>query len=207
MGKEYDAIFCDLGNVLINFDHRIAVRKILQYTPKKEDEIYSLFFDSSFTELYEEGKIGPAGFFKRVKEALDLNLDYDGFFPIWNEIFFETPLNRNMRDFIKKSKSFYKLVMISNLNVTHFEFLKKTMPVFKEFDSLILSYEVGCRKPAHGIYKAALESVRAPSDRVFYIDDRRDLIEAASGLGIKGVVFDGDKAFEAIEKELGHDLG
>ncbi|MBU1888317.1 MAG: HAD family phosphatase [Candidatus Omnitrophica bacterium] len=206
MGKKYDAILCDLGNVLINFDHRIAVRKILRYTPKNEEEIYSLFFDSSFTELYEEGKIDPAEFFRRVKKAIELDLDYDGFFLIWNDIFFETPLNKKMQDFLKKVKSVYKLVMISNLNVTHFEFLKKQMDIFKEFDRLILSYETGCRKPAPEIYRAALVSVRASSDKAFYIDDRQDLIEAASGLGIKGIVFDNEKAFEKIERVLGNDF-
>ena len=72
MGKKYDVILCDLGNVLINFDHKIAVRKILRYTPKNEEEIYGLFFDSPFTELYEEGKVGPAEFFRRVKKAIEL---------------------------------------------------------------------------------------------------------------------------------------
>ncbi|MBU3912308.1 MAG: HAD-IA family hydrolase [Candidatus Omnitrophica bacterium] len=206
MGKKYDAILCDLGNVLINFDHRIAVRKILRYTPKNEEEIYSLFFDSSFTELYEEGKIDPAEFFRRVKKTIKLDLDYDEFFLIWNDIFFETPLNKKMQDFLKKVTSVYKLVMISNLNVTHFGFLKKQMDIFKEFDSLILSYETGCRKPAPEIYRAALASVRASSDKAFYIDDRQDLIEAASGLGIKGIVFDNENAFEKIERVLGNDF-
>ncbi|MFH1854120.1 MAG: HAD-IA family hydrolase [Candidatus Omnitrophota bacterium] len=206
MGEKYDAILCDLGNVLINFDHRIAVRKILEYTPKNEEDIYNLFFDSSFTELYEEGKIEPAGFFRRVKDTLELDLDYNEFFLIWNNIFFDTPLNIKMRDFLKKAKSVYKLVMISNLNVTHFEFLKKKMPIFKEFDRLILSYEIGYRKPAPEIYKAALESIKTSNDKVFYVDDRQDLIDAASRLGIRGIVFDGEKALGDIQKELRNDF-
>ena len=59
----YDSILCDLGNVLINFDHRVAVKKILGLTPKKEEDIYQLFFDSGLTKLYEEGKITSLDFF------------------------------------------------------------------------------------------------------------------------------------------------
>jgi len=200
--NKYDAIFCDLGNVLINFDHRIAVKKILRFTPKNEHDIYQLFFDSGLTKEYEEGKISSPDFFRRVKDSLELDMDYDTLLPIWNDIFFETPLNKKMQGLLVKIKKRYKIAMISNINETHWEFLKRKMPIFEEFDKLILSYEVGFRKPAPEIYNAALRSVKSTSSAAFYVDDRADLIEAASVLGIKGVTFDGEEAFKKIEAEL-----
>ena len=197
--NQYDTILCDLGNVLINFDHRIAVRKILEHTPKGEEDIYNLFFDSGLTELYEEGKIDPKEFFRRVKEFLKIDIDQDEFFPIWNEIFFEVPLNKKMHEFLKNTKNNHKLVMVSNLNITHFEHLRNKMDIFDVFDKLILSYEVGRRKPASEIYEAALDSVGTKREKSFYIDDRRDLIEVAAKMGIKGIVFDGDEAFRNIK--------
>jgi len=199
---KYDAILCDLGNVLINFDHRIAVRKILCCTPKKEEDIYQLFFDSGLTKLFEEGKITSVDFFNRVNDSLRLNMDQDAFYSIWDDIFFETPLNIKMQNFLRSQKKRYKLVMISNINEHHFNFLKKKMPVFSEFDILILSYEIGFRKPAHQIYDAALKSADTVALKAFYIDDRPDLIEAASKLGIKGMAFTGEEAFEKITQEL-----
>lgn len=201
--NNFNAIICDLGNVLINFDHTIAVKKILDYTPKKEEDIYSLFFDSPLTELYEEGRISTDEFFHSVKEFLKLQIDYNTFLPLWNEIFFETPLNIKMQEFLRKIKPRYKLIMISNINETHFGFLNKRMGIFNEFDKLVLSYEVGFRKPAPEIYKKALEFAATPPSKVFYIDDRRDLIETATNLGLKGIVFDGEIALERIVKELG----
>ncbi|PJC48711.1 MAG: haloacid dehalogenase, partial [Candidatus Omnitrophica bacterium CG_4_9_14_0_2_um_filter_42_8] len=38
--------------------------------------------------------------------------------------------------------------------------------------------------------------------KAFYIDDRKDLIEAASKFGIKGVAFEGEEAFEKIKVAL-----
>jgi len=200
--NNYDTILCDLGNVLINFDHRIAVRKILEHTPKVEDDVYNLFFDSGLTELYEEGRLDPTEFFRRVKEFLKLDIEQSEFFPVWNEIFFETPLNKKMYEFLRSAKKDYKLVMVSNLNITHFEHLKKKMDIFDVFDKLILSYEVGRRKPASEIYKAAFDSVGTRAEKSFYIDDRRDLIEAAAKMGIDGIVFDGDEAFERLKNDL-----
>nr|MBU1328943.1 HAD-IA family hydrolase [Candidatus Omnitrophota bacterium] len=200
--NRYDAIFCDLGNVLINFDHRIAVKKILRLTPKNEQDIYQLFFDSSLTKDYEEGKISSMEFFKKVKDSLELEIDYNKFLPIWNDIFFEAPLNKKMQNFLKIVKGKYKLVMISNINETHYEFLKKKMSIFGEFNKLILSYEIGFRKPAREIYNAALESVNTAPSKAFYVDDRADLIEAALGFGIKGITFDGKETFKKIATEL-----
>lgn len=200
--NKYDAVICDLGNVLINFDHTIAVKRILHHTPKKEGDIYNLFFDSPITKLYEEGKITEDEFFRRVKDSLELDIDYGSFLPIWNEIFFEAPLNIKMQDLIRIIKSSYKLVLVSNINKAHFEFLNKKFGIFSEFDKLILSYEAGFRKPAPEIYKLAMESVKVAPSRMFYVDDRRDLIEAGSKLGIKGMVFDGEHAFGKIAKEL-----
>ncbi len=202
MKNRYDAIICALGNVLIDFDHRIAVRRILEHTPKKEEDIYDLFFDSGVTELYEEGRIDPDEFFRRVKDFLKLDMDRDGFFQIWNDIFFETPKNIKMQDFLREARARYKLVLVSNLNKTHFEFLKTRMDIFGEFNKQVLSYEVGHRKPDPEIYRRALESARTTASRAFYVDDRKDLVEAAAKLGIKGIVFDSDGAFEKIIKEL-----
>ena len=199
---KYDVIFCDLGNVLINFDHKIAVRKILGKTLKKEENIYQLFFDSGLTKDYEEGKISSLNFFKRVNSTLELSINYQEFFSIWNDIFFETPLNKKIQNFLRSVKGEYKIVMISNINEAHFEFLKQKMPIFLEFDKLILSYGIGFRKPAREIYDAAIESVGAEASKTFYIDDRADLIEAAAKLGIRGVTFNGEEAFELITKEI-----
>ena len=89
---KYDAILCDLGNVLINFDHRIAVKKILPCTLKNEQEVYQLFFDSALTKEYEEGKISSIEFFKGVKNLVGLDMGYNEFLPIWDNIFFSTEL-------------------------------------------------------------------------------------------------------------------
>ncbi len=131
-----------------------------------------------------------------------MSIWYNNFLPIWNNIFFELPLNKKMQDLLRTVKGQYKLVMISNINETHFEYLKKSMPIFDEFDKLILSYKIGFRKPAREIYNAALESVNTTPSKAFYVDDRADLIEAALGYGIKGMIFDGEEAFKKIATEL-----
>jgi len=185
-----EAVIFDLGNVLISFDHSIAARKILGFTEKTEREIFDLFFDSGLTGLFEEGKIPPEEFFLRIKEMLGLKLDYAGFLPIWNEIFFLTSDNHDVYKVAKRLKGRYKTALLSNINVLHFNYLKQIFPLFDAFDCVFTSFELGMRKPHPLIYGRALEAlgVKAP-ENIFYTDDRAELIEKAATLGIRGFVF------------------
>ncbi len=150
------AIILDLGNVLINFDHRIAAERISRFTTKSPEEVYRLFFDSEITGLFEEGKISPGEFFLRVKELLSSEIAYDKFLPIWNEIFFLTPENEKLYAIAKALKKHYRLAMLSNVNILHWEYLKKQFSFFDAFHHIFTSFEVGARKPSPIIYKKAL---------------------------------------------------
>jgi putative hydrolase of the HAD superfamily len=185
------AIIFDLGNVLLDFDHRIAANRIAQFSDKNPDEIFSLFFDSQLTGLFEEGRILPEDFFAKVKEMLNLKLGYEGFLPIWNEIFYLTEKNLEVYDLAKRLKKSYRLALLSNINVLHLEYLKKKFPVFDAFHSIIVSCQVKTRKPDPLIYQKTLEALGISAQNTFYTDDRIELVDSANRLGIKGFVFKG----------------
>jgi len=185
------AIIFDLGNVVVDFDHRIAAKKISRFTPKTAREIFDLFFDSELTGLFEEGKISSREFFLKVKEALNLKLDYDGFVPIWNEIFFLSEKNQAVYALAKSLSNRYKVALLSNINILHFDYLKNNFSVFDAFRSVITSCASGFRKPHPFIYKEALNILKASAPQVFYTDDRPELIEGACRLGIRGFTFTG----------------
>jgi putative hydrolase of the HAD superfamily len=187
------AIIFDLGNVLLDFDHRIAAERISKFSDKASDEIFNLFFDSHLTGLFEEGKVSPQQFFSQVKEMLHLKIDYDEFVPIWNEIFFFTEKNLGVYNLAHELKNCHRLALLSNINILHFEYVKKTFPVFGAFHTLITSFEMGVRKPESQIYKKTLQVLDASPQETFYTDDRPELIKGARDLGIRGFVFKGLK--------------
>lgn len=193
------AIIFDLGNVLIDFDHKRAAAGIAKFTEKSGQEIYDLFFDSQSTCLFEEGRILPQEFFLKVREMLNLKIDYATFLTIWNEIFFFTEKNLKVYNLARCLKSNYKVALLSNINILHFEYIKRTFPIFDAFHNIITSFEVGFRKPHPLIYQEALKLLGAPPQNVFYTDDRIDLVESASLLGIRSFVFLG---IEQLERNL-----
>lgn len=54
-----------------------------------------------------------------------------------------------------------------------------------EFDAVILSFEIGVRKPDAGIYEAALRSVGARAEDALFVDDQVDYCDGARALGIE----------------------
>jgi len=193
------AIIFDLGKVLIDFDHHIAALRILKFTDKNAQEVFDLFFDSGLTGLFEEGKILPQEFFLKVKEMLNLKMDYEEFVPIWNEIFFVTEKNCAVYELARRLKERYKVALLSNINTLHFEYLKKEFPLFDVFDHVITSCELGLRKPEALIYRKTLDILGVLPENTFYTDDRADLIESAKCLGIKGFVF---KDLQQLKSDL-----
>jgi HAD superfamily hydrolase (TIGR01549 family) len=193
------AVIFDLGNVLVDFDHTIAAKRISQFSDKTPQEIFDLFFDSGLTGLFEEGKIAPQRFFLGIKDALHLKLEYEDFLSIWNEIFFLTEKNLFVYKIAKALKDNLKIALLTNINALHFDYLKKNYPVFDVFHHIVTSFEVGARKPHPLIYNKVLELLKVEPKNAFYTDDRSDLIEKANSLGIKGFVFTG---VEKLRRDL-----
>ena len=190
-------ILFDLGRVLIDFDHNIAVHKIKRFCSLNEKAIYNLFFDSGSTDKFEKGTISPLEFFQEVKTMLKANIVYEEFLPIWNEIFTPHP---GSLEVIESLKDNYRLYMVSNINELHFKYLEEKFGnYFKYFSYIFLSYEMGLRKPDPKIYKSIIEYIKLPAQNIIYTDDRPELIEAAKKLHIDAFVF---KNVDSLREEL-----
>jgi len=189
MAVEIKVILFDLGKVLVDFDHKRAAERISAFCPKTALEIYNLFFESQVTVAFEAGKITPENFYLEVKNMLNLKLSYESFVPIWNDIFFLSPKNRSVFRLANSLRAHYKTALLSNINVLHYEYVKKNFPVFKVFDQIFLSFELGAIKPDKKIYEQVIRQLQVSPQEIFYTDDRGELVESAKSLGIRGAVF------------------
>ncbi len=192
-------IIFDLGNVLVNFDHFIAARKVASLTSLTPQDIYGLFFNSEITKKFEEGKIPPRKFFNEVKKLLKLKISYREFLPIWNEIFFLTGDNQKVLRLAGTLNKQYRLAMLSNINTLHYDYLEKKFPLFGPFDHIFASFQMGCIKPEPKIYLKALKNMGILPAEAFYTDDRADLIKEARKLGIKAHVY---KDYRKLKQDL-----
>lgn len=177
---KFKALLFDLGKVILHFDFTPAFKRLSAETGLKPDQISDFFSRSGLEVLYDGGKITSKDFYLEVKKGLRHNLGYGEFREIWNRIF---KLNSEIVSLIQELKSRYRLVLISNTNHMHFEYIRKKYSVMHCFDRHILSYKEKVRKPDERIYRRAMRACSARAREIFYIDDREDLTSAAKELG------------------------
>jgi putative hydrolase of the HAD superfamily len=176
MSREIKVLLFDLGGVLVDFDHLRSAQRIAAFCSKTPRQIYDLFFESGVTIAFEAGKITPEDFYLQVKQMLDLKLSYASFEPIWNDIFFLSAKNRSVFGLVNALRANYKIAMLSNINILHYEYLKKNFPVFGVFDKVFLSFQLGLIKPDKEIYSLVIRDLGVSP-------------ESAKSLGLRGCVF------------------
>ena len=184
--KKIKAVLFDLGKVILHFDFKPAFKKLSASCLKTPAEIDDYFRRSGLEVLYDGGKISSKEFHDKVKKGLGHRLSFGEFKEVWNEIF---KPNREVVSLILKLKDRTRLVLVSNTNAMHFEYIVKRYSILSHFDEHILSYKEKVRKPDGRIYRAAIRACRAKPDEILYVDDRPDLTEAADEIGFHTFTF------------------
>lgn len=187
--KNIKAILFDLGNVLIKLDPDAVEKGYAAYAKIKEGEMVQHIMDSELMNAYMEGKITSEKFYKRTKKLFRMDIGLKEFYRIWNSMFHPYP---EMEDLIKTIRAKYpalRMVLVSNTNEAHYEFIKQEFSVLKLLDEFLVSHEFGIQKPDPAIYLEALRIAGTLPKETFYADDRADLVEAARILGIHAFQF------------------
>jgi putative hydrolase of the HAD superfamily len=176
------SVISDLGKVLVHFDNSTFFRNVAQFTDFSEQEISEILTERlDIIRAFDLGKISPADFFLQTAKILKADIDYDGFFHIYNDIF---SLNENTVEIMAKLDSSCRMILLSNTDEMRFGFVRKKFPEVLFFDEYVLSFEVGSLKPDPQIYRVALQRAQALPHECVFIDDREENIKAADDLGI-----------------------
>lgn len=200
MSKRYEYIVFDLGNTLIRFDHNISANKIAKAFNTDAETIYQTFFDSDITRPFERGHLTPREFYQKASEILGFDLPYEEFVKVWNDIFWADEAMCALARDLKKN---YKLMLLSNISLLHFEHIREKFDIIDIFDELVLSYKVGAIKPERKIFDEVIARARGNKEGLFYIDDREDLIKAARDIGIDSVRFEDIEKLKIVMKQKG----
>ena len=193
MNLPYELIIFDLGNVLLDYDHRITCRKLSNFSKPRypAGKMYHFLFNNhSLSRQYDQGKITTEEFFKTLVDKFSLKITFKEFTPIWNDIFRE---NKAVSQLVRNLKRRYKIYLISNTNQMHLEYLAQKFNILSEFDRIFASYALGLRKPNRRIFELALKDAQVKPGKAIFIDDIPEHITTASALGIQAIAFTGIK--------------
>ena len=182
------AILFDLGDVIIGLDFARAYRAAADLSPYTADEIPGIIRQADLANPYERGELSSAVFHRRFCDALDMDVPFDHFRQLWGDMFEPVPLLDDA--FLGALATNYRLVLLSNTNELHFEFIRDHYTVLRHFDELVLSYQVGVMKPKPEIYIEAIRRAGCEPNECFYTDDKPVNVEAGARLGLQAVVFE-----------------
>jgi glucose-1-phosphatase len=180
----------DFGNVVAFFDHRRASRQLacLGRNSVAESAIYQGIFDTSLEASFDCGKISARDFIERLKVDFDLVSSDEAIVKAWCDIFWLNPGVVSLLPRLQESS--VQLLLASNTNELHFQWV---LSHFAEplgfFEDFVLSYQIGCRKPAPAFFHKCVETARTGAKDCIYIDDRPEFVEAARAIGMAGIVY------------------
>jgi putative hydrolase of the HAD superfamily len=202
MAKKIETIFFDLGNVLVKYDTSILVEGYGRYGTVTHEDFTRFLHSSREANGYMEGKINSSVFYTRTKRLFDLDVKFAEFYDVWNSMFWGYPeMEKAVRN-IKEKHSDIRLVLLSNTNEAHFDFIRREYAFLDLFDHYIVSHEVGYQKPHRRIYRAALKVGINPAARSFYTDDMPRFIKAAREMGMHAYQFTGYEDLRTIFKRF-----
>ncbi len=175
-------IIFDFGDIFINLDKPATLRELEKHNIQKfSEQIKKNNLD------YEKGLISSEAFVNVYRGEYQ-HLDKKQILNSWNAILMDFPEYRFK--FIKKlaTEKDYQLILLSNTNEIHIDYVKENVPFFEDFkncfDAFYLSHEINYRKPDAAIFKFVMENHDLKPEQCLFIDDTKENTEAAASLGM-----------------------
>ncbi len=184
-------VIFDYGNTIVEFEPVNIVKRFGVTDAADASLLCEKVFDRRYWDRLDSDDISQTAFIEAVLSGLPAGL-HDKAMDICNNWITELPFIHGMDDLIYGLKrDGYKIYLLSNIS-RHFAENKEKTEIFKVFDGLVFSGEIGLVKPSWEIFEYILrEYGLAPAETVF-IDDNAKNTAAAESMGISSLLFDGN---------------
>jgi len=194
-------VISDMGNVILPFEISFFLNEIAKYSSLEKDEVINIpVLHVELIKSFSEGRISPENYYAQMKKIFKADIQFDKFRDIYCDIF---SLNSSVLKTLSSLKGKNKLLLLSNTDTLHFNFIKKRFPEIFIFDDYILSYEVGCVKPDDKIFRAAVDRSETKPEEIVFIDDIRENVKAAEKAGLKTIHFNSEIDLKAELEKYG----
>jgi HAD superfamily hydrolase (TIGR01509 family) len=199
------ALLFDLGKVLIDFNFETGVQALHASCSISRDRFEEVLWDETCIRRYERGEISTTQFYEYLCRSANLKMTLTDFRESWSSVWL--PGAMVSEELLAALKRKYPLILVSNTNEAHFEFVRSRYAVVDYFDRYVLSYEVGSLKPDKKIFEYAIAAANYPAEALFFTDDREENIVAARRLGIHACQFQSECTLIAALQNAGVEIG
>ena len=176
-------ILFDFGAIFINLDKNGATENLMKLL--NAEEVPQSIIDINTN--YEQGLITTEEFLDFYMKLFP-QLSKTAIIDAWNSILLNFP--RARLEFIKtlSEEKKFKLLLLSNTNALHINWIKEHISFYEEFKSqfsgFYLSHEIKLRKPNANIFEFVLDRHKIKAQDTLFIDDTKINTDAAAALGM-----------------------
>jgi FMN phosphatase YigB (HAD superfamily) len=196
--KPPQAVVFDLGKVLVDFDYRIAARRISACSKLSPLEVVKFFDHSPLLLRYETGLMASEQFFEEMRRSTGFRGDFEEFGRLFGDIF--TPIPSMIDLHAKLRQKRVPTFIFSNTNAMAVTHIRRSFPFFSEFDDYIFSYEHGAMKPDARLYEVVEKKTGRREADILYLDDRPENVAAGAARGWQVVLQeDPARSWEAVK--------
>jgi glucose-1-phosphatase len=171
----------DLGKVLLDFDYRIAARRIAGRTKLDWPQVQEFLDHSPLLYTYETGLMTRQQFFEAIRQETGFNGTAAEFGTFFADIFW--PIEPMVALHAEVRAKGLPTYIFSNTNDLAMEHINRNFPFMKDFTAHILSYEVGAMKPAAKIYEVLEKLSGCRGAEILYLDDRQENVDGGTARG------------------------
>jgi putative hydrolase of the HAD superfamily len=180
-------IVFDFGNVIGFFDHRRAARQLTAHTGVPEEAFLALLHNQELEDAYESGRLTSAEFLQRVRQATGVDCPDAMLGSAYSDIFWP---NDAVCSLVPRLRTGYRLLLGSNTTELHAQrFRHEFRDTLQHFAHLVLSFEIGVRKPRPGFFQHCQRQAGVPATECLFIDDLPANVEGARACGWHGIVY------------------
>ena len=190
MSSKIKNIIFDLGGVVLDIDESIVYKELEKMGISTSELAQSKEFIDIMSK-FDTGIYTAPTFRKKTKALLGQEKMTDQRFDaIWNAMLLDIP--RERIEAIEKVKKHYKIFLMSNSNVIHYDLYVRDLQLrfgYHEFDELFnksyFSFAEHLEKPDPRFFELILDHEGLSPEETLFIDDTAANIEVAKSLGIK----------------------
>jgi 2-haloacid dehalogenase len=195
MAHDWIAVF-DLGGVVIDWNPRYLYRKLFNGNETAMEQFLATVCTSAWNEQQDAGRSFADGCASLKRLYPDKAELIDAWFQRYDEMLAgEIPGTVDILQGLRSRG--VPIYALSNWSAETFPIAVSRFECLSWFNGVLLSGDVKLLKPDRRIFEIFLDTFRIEPSRAIYIDDRSENVEAAIGLGMRGVVFRGSGALRA----------
>ena len=187
--QPFKNLIFDLGEVIFDIDYRQTITAFQKLAVVDFSTVVSYSAQNPVFDWYEKGQVTTGFFFDELRKYLRPGTTDKEIESAWNAIFQD--FSPQKIELLKQLKTRYNTFALSNINEIHLASIDKAAQTkfggaaFSNFfQAAYYSNKIGLRKPEPEIYALLLEKEGLKAGETFFVDDKKENVEAARTLGI-----------------------